>query len=79
MYYIVLYTSSEDSCNLTIVKREGIILTMPVKMTMPGAWSIRVERVLCSSRQNHINARVNVFMQLLREKSQAASAVRILR
>ena len=52
-----------------LVKSAGIILTVPTKMTMPGAQSIGVERVLCSSCQNHIDARVNVFAQLLRENA----------
>ena len=42
-----------------LVKRAGTILTVP------GAQSIGVKCVLCSSRQNHINACVNVFAQLL--------------
>ena len=56
----------QRSCNLIGLKRAGIILTVPAKITVPGAQSIGVEHVLCFSHQNHIDASVNVFAQLLR-------------
>ena len=46
---------------IRLVKRVGIILTMPAKIIVPRAQSIGIEGVLYSSRKNHINARVNIF------------------
>ena len=65
LQFIIYYISHPKIPVIWLVKRAGIISTVPTKMTMPRAQSTGVERVLCSSRQNHMDARVNVFAQLL--------------
>ena len=53
---LLLYSSSENLV-IWLVKKAGLVLTVPAKITVPGAQSIEVERVLCSSRKSHIDER----------------------
>ena len=67
--FIPYYIPHQKILVIWLVERAGTILTVPCKMTVPGAQLIRVTRVLCSSRQNHIEARVNVFAQWLHKNN----------